>query len=1381
MYSIEMPRKPTAKQLEKQNMQKAVIDGLDKWTLYRVKDYNKFHGYPNTLEELYSSYQHLIVKPKIREARALKRKQVRQQKKAFQKAMGEIKDKIKERFNDRLRKSLIIFNEPENYEELNRTLLTTPLLRNSVEKQIQTYYFTGLTSVEDIKRKLKDLYRQQTDAFKVTLSFGFIFEVVQTKMVLDENEDLIPDEEFYTYVVFRPSNVIFFTEGVLIRNKSDFKSMTDGITFEELQNYISKCRPSSAHKIIGIYSMGVKIMKMDKKIGSTITIPDYVAKNQNFVNPDSSYNKCFWVCSAYDETKNKRCVSRANELYEAFYGKQPTRDYLGFNYLTELDDYEKFSNKEYNIFEPVNVRDDGGILQKFDLELIRQSHFDDDIDTRHKINLLLIDTHFVYISRLDVFEKTKYCCQNCGHCSNDLKDLKKHIKACENFDHRDVFPSSPEIYEPPRNKILELNDEFDLECDFKFHPIIVYDFESLCLSSNHQMSERFKTNNEQRAVSVSLCSNIEGFQKPIFIENENPNILFQKMFQNLDDMVKVGINQMKKQMKPMYDVIFKMTDPKRKKHYLRIIGDYCESVPVLGFNSGKYDINLDFKTFIKEVKQRGEIKLTIKNGNSFKALKSDNFLFLDICQYLPPGYNLDSYIQAFNKGGLKKSIFPYEFLDSYEKLEYDINILTKEHFYSSLKNKDITDEEFKEFLTNKEKYSWKTIRDLLKFYNNLDVQPFLDAVVNHRKFFYELGYDMFKDGFSLPGLAEKIMFGFQFKEFNEEFIYQKIPYKKSYERGGKITNWTVKQKNYMQQDKDKKRYDAKCFIQYPEVSELISSQSCKCLYCWKDLINTDWSLDRLDNSLGHNSGNCVLSCINCNITRKDENFKKFYRKSALLRYAKTHPMIHLIDEENKIVFEKLKKNICGGPSVVFHRYHEADETQIKRPIYENGNWKEGKEGKVVKNITGFDANALYLWCIGNEMPCGKLSYTETDSSYSELQNIYGFIEVDIYTPENLFNKFGEFPLVFKNAEFDINKEAGETMNGIFNQFDNKESRMTKKLISSFKGDKVLIKSDRLKWMVEQGLVVTKVYGYIECEKGQPFQKFMDKVSDERRKGDIDPEHGIIAEMWKLVGNSAFGRTGMNKSKFTKTIYGDEKKYYKEIGSILFKDANQYGDIFEITKATRTTRQNIPIQVACSIYDDAKFLMSQFYYDCIDKFIEREDFQYIEMDTDSAYMALTDDFEKLIKPSMLDIWNQEKHKWFMREDTKANKAFDKRKPGLFKPEFIGKGIVALSSKMYYVKGFDTKDKCSCKGVQKNNNTSIINYEKYKNIVLGINKSENVKNKGMRILNSNQTNKENNETKQNRTIYTYEVEKLGLTNRYDKRIVLSDLVSTVPLNI
>ena len=531
-----------------------------------------------------------------------------------------------------------------------------------------------------------------------------------------------------------------------------------------------------------------------------------------------------------------------------------------------------------------------------------------------------------------------------------------------------------------------------------------------------------------------------------------------------------------------------------------------------------------------------------------------------------------------------------------------------------------------------------------------------------------------------------------------------------------------------------------------------------------------------------------MSCVKCNVQRSDSLYSIFYRTKALQRYSYNHPLVYLINEENKEVFYKLKQNITGGASIVFHRYHEADETRIKKPIFENGEWKEGKEGKLVKNITGFDANALYLWCIGQDMLCGTLKYEEGDNF--DIEKDFGMVEVDIETPIDLYNEMDEFPLIFKNAEYDPNEIMGNYMKSVYE--DSKIPKKTKKLISSFKGEKVLIKSDRLKWLISKGLKVTKIYGYIKAQRGKVFKEFTEQVSNFRRLGDKDPKFGIIAEMWKLVGNSAFGRTGMNKNKFYNTIFGDENKYDKEVSSFLFRDANQFGEVFEITKDKMKTRQNIPIQVACSIYDDSKFKMSAFYYDCVSKYLSKDDFQYIEMDTDSAYMALTGNFEDLIKPDMKDEFLKDRNNWFLRNDTKENSNFDKRVPGLFKPEFIGKGIVANCSKSYYVKGFDNYDKLSCKGIQKSNND--LNFELYKDVLLK-NTPHIVKNKGFRILNEKQTSNEiiivdnkerwinNNKDKTQigRAIYMYEVVKTGITQKYDKRRVLNDKVSTVPLDI
>jgi hypothetical protein len=65
------------------------------------------------------------------------------------------------------------------------------------------------------------------------------------------------------------------------------------------------------------------------------------------------------------------------------------------------------------------------------------------------------------------------------------------------------------------------------------------------------------------------------------------------------------------------------------------------------------------------------------------------------------------------------------------------------------------------------------------------VRPFLEAVINNQKFYYPLQLEMFKDGLSLPALSEKIMFQFQFREFNNDFIHKTIP-KCKYEP---LTNW----------------------------------------------------------------------------------------------------------------------------------------------------------------------------------------------------------------------------------------------------------------------------------------------------------------------------------------------------------------------------------------------------------------------------------------------------------------------------------------------------------------------------------------------------------------------------------------------------------------
>ena len=101
-----------------------------------------------------------------------------------------------------------------------------------------------------------------------------------------------------------------------------------------------------------------------------------------------------------------------------------------------------------------------------------------------------------------------------------------------------------------------------------------------------------------------------------------------------------------------------------------------------------------------------------------------------------------------------------------------------------------------------------------------------------------------------------------------------------------------------------------------------------------------------------------------------------------------------------------------------------------------------------------------------------------------------------------------------------------------------------------------------------------------------------------------------------------------------------------------------------------------------MYQYAKLRMLPFYYDFMDKYLDRSDFQMCEMDTDSAYIAIAgESVESLVKPKLKAEFEVDKCNWFPRTDTPEHKAYDKRTLGLFKVEWEGQGIIGLCSLLW----------------------------------------------------------------------------------------------------
>ena len=92
-----------------------------------------------------------------------------------------------------------------------------------------------------------------------------------------------------------------------------------------------------------------------------------------------------------------------------------------------------------------------------------------------------------------------------------------------------------------------------------------------------------------------------------------------------------------------------------------------------------------------------------------------------------------------------------------------------------------------------------------------------------------------------------------------------------------------KRKGYYRQDIEKKINDDRYFVTLDHIIELLVSSKLLCYYCkqecslvYKEVLNKkQWTLDRLDNNLGHNNENVVLACLECNIKRGEIDSNRF--------------------------------------------------------------------------------------------------------------------------------------------------------------------------------------------------------------------------------------------------------------------------------------------------------------------------------------------------------------------------------------------------------------------------------------------------------------------------------------------------------------------------
>ena len=205
--------------------------------------------------------------------------------------------------------------------------------------------------------------------------------------------------------------------------------------------------------------------------------------------------------------------------------------------------------------------------------------------------------------------------------------------------------------------------------------------EGLATQSKAQMKLRFIE--VETAIKVKLSSILQQLnqrhsQRERVIEYDN-----DEFFNDTAEEKELSTQFLQMQKKHLIDL---------QEHFER----YCITLPVFGFNSAKYEINLIKLYLLPILVNEQQIEPTvIKKANQFVSFKFRDVQLLDIMNFLGGATSLDSFLKAY-KTEETKGFFPYEWFDNPEKLNnkerppYD-------SFFSKLRNINPLEKDYNDF------------------------------------------------------------------------------------------------------------------------------------------------------------------------------------------------------------------------------------------------------------------------------------------------------------------------------------------------------------------------------------------------------------------------------------------------------------------------------------------------------------------------------------------------------------------------------------------------------------------------------------------------------------------------------------------------------------
>ncbi|XP_057292672.1 uncharacterized protein LOC130621406 [Hydractinia symbiolongicarpus] len=155
-------------------------------------------------------------------------------------------------------------------------------------------------------------------------------------------------------------------------------------------------------------------------------------------------------------------------------------------------------------------------------------------------------------------------------------------------------------------------------------------------------------------------------------------------------------------------------------------------------------------------------------------------------------------------------------------------------------------------------------------------------------------------------------------------------------------------------------------------------------------------------------------------------------------------------------------------------------------------------------------------------------------------------------------------------------------------------------------------------------------------------------TDARRHADKDLKKRIAGDTAKLKGNSFYGKMIEDLARHANTTFTrDEKEVDAALRSPYQEDLEEIGDAYDLRKSKCTVDR--AYQCGIAVYQLAKLCMLEFYFDFLDKYVDRRGFEYIYMETDSAYFAISgEELRDVVCPELFDEYDEDVKNWLVTD-------------------------------------------------------------------------------------------------------------------------------------